>query len=103
MDGATIAAQALLHPPSVTRILHGLECRKLIVRHADSNDGRRQILKLSPEGEVILQKTAKPALIIMKQIADAFGIEKLHELIAELSLLEETIRISAPMNHAEFN
>lgn len=49
-----LAAAERVQPPSMTRIVSGLEERGLVVREADPNDRRLVIVRLADEGKALL-------------------------------------------------
>ena len=84
MDLSNIAATAMLHPPSVTRILRELVDRKLVRRFDDPQDGRRGIVEVSKAGLLLVHNTAGHALRVLDGYAKAFGRGRLERLIAEI-------------------
>jgi len=94
LDLKTVASKALLHPPSVSRIIRELMDRQLIMRTVDDEDKRRSILSLTKTGLDLVQETSKHTVEILKNFADRFGDDRLAFLIAELQafsgLLEDT-------------
>ena len=91
LDVATLAAKAMLHGPSVTRILRELGERGLTVRQHDTNDRRRSIVAISPAGRELVDHTAQHTLVIINAYVEAFGRERLAHLLAELSAFRETL------------
>lgn len=91
LDPSTLAVCALLHPPSVTRILKDLLERELIERDADDRDGRRSIVRLTEAGVALLQSTAADTLDILEIYSQQFGEERLRALRGELVALKQAI------------
>jgi homoprotocatechuate degradation regulator HpaR len=96
MDAATITQMAILLAPSVTRILRELEERGLIERKPDVMDGRRAIVSITRQGRNLLAATAKHTLAILETYGNAFGKERLANLIAELGAFREAIEPFRP-------
>lgn len=96
LDAATITQLAMLLPPSVTRILRELEERKLVRRWPDDRDGRRVIISITAKGRQLLATTAEHTRIIIADYAQAFGQERLDNLIKELAALQAAIEPFRP-------
>lgn len=92
LDAKGIADQALLHAPTVTRILKELGDRKLIARQLDQSDARRSIVSITPKGREIVSDTARRTRLLLKEYAEAFGPERLEALKAEALALAEALR-----------
>lgn len=84
LDVSSIATFALLHPPSVTRILRELGDRGLIERSIDSRDSRRSIVAITPAGIALIDDTGQYTVQILQAYEDAFGSDRLKALQAEL-------------------
>ena len=91
LDPSGLAAAALLHAPSVTRILKELVERRLVLREADPADGRRSVIRLSEAGDALVARTAAHTLQLLDRYARGFGRERLAALQAELAALAVTI------------
>jgi len=85
MDPSSIARAALLHAPSVTRILKELVDRGLVGRKIDSADGRRSNLILRPAGRKLVEQTAARSWVVVDQMSATFGERRLARLRAELA------------------
>lgn len=90
-DLSTLASNALLRAPSLTRILRELQDRALIARVIDPTDARRSIVSITSAGRTIVDKTTLATLAMLDRYDAAFGVARLSALIAELALLTETI------------
>ncbi|RKF17628.1 MarR family transcriptional regulator [Altericroceibacterium spongiae] len=86
-----LARSAILHAPSVTRILRELEARNLIYRTPDPADGRRSIIGISETGRELVEQTATQTLEYLDAYADSFGPERLAALLSEIRAFTETI------------
>lgn len=91
IDPTSLAEAALLHAPSLTRILRELEDRALIDRAADPHDGRRSIVELSPAGRGLLRQTATQTVRKLDDYIARFGAERMKRLISELNALMDTL------------
>jgi DNA-binding MarR family transcriptional regulator len=49
-----LAAQEMVRPPSMTRIVHGLEARGYVARRSDPRDQRRCLVTLTDAGRSVL-------------------------------------------------
>jgi homoprotocatechuate degradation regulator HpaR len=91
IDARRIAEAALLHAPSVTRILKELSERNLIERRIDTQDGRRAIIAITPSGIDLLNDTATHTLKVIDQYAKTFGHERLDALMREIAAFTASI------------
>ena len=91
LDPSTLARLAVLHAPSVTRILKELVERDLIRRLPDAKDGRRSFLRLTAAGAHIVEQTAKETLVLLDAYAERFGQARLAALRNELIALEHAL------------
>lgn len=86
-DASRLADIAMLHAPSVTRILKELADRKLIVREADPSDGRRAVVTISASGRALVKRVGKKTRVLLDAYAGAFGKKRLAALQNELVAL----------------
>jgi len=86
------AESALLHPPSVTRILKELIDRGFILREPNPSDGRRAVLTLAPAGRKLIRETSAHTIKLVEGYKQAFGVERFDALLVELVALTEAIR-----------
>lgn len=93
IDLSRLAGRALLHGPSVTRILRELVDRKLVVRNADPADGRRSVIGLSKAGHALLRSTIPHSARLLAAYRETFGAERLAALVAELQALSQAISV----------
>lgn len=96
-----LANATFLLPPSLSRILKGLEERALIVRRTSDVDQRRGLVSISPTGRAVIDAAGLHSEVIYAEITRRFGAEKLkalHELLGELEDgLKEPITVSPPL------
>ncbi|MCG7522583.1 homoprotocatechuate degradation operon regulator HpaR [Ruegeria sp. Ofav3-42] len=86
VEQSTIAHEACLLLPSLTRILRTMEAEGQISRRQDSQDKRRTMVKITDEGRRILEENLAASLEIADKIEAQMGRKKLDNL---LDLLEE--------------
>ncbi len=85
LDIAALAANAMLHGPSVTRILKELGERGLIEREVDQQDKRRSIVAITDAGCALVNRTAEQTRVLVEGYRQAFGRERLARLMEELA------------------
>ncbi len=85
-DQNTIAQQACLLLPSLTRILRVMEEDGLVSRLADPDDRRRSIVSIEAAGRAILQERGAQAAALVTSLRAQYGEAKLEQL---LDLLED--------------
>lgn len=90
-EPSALAEAALLHAPSVTRILKELVERELITREPDVQDRRRANLTLSDQGHVLVDHIAEQTTIVLAHYADIFGPGRLNRLLTELAAFTDAI------------
>lgn len=83
-DGRTLASAALLHPPSVTRIVQELSQRGLIDRRLDEQDGRRHRFVITEKGRNIVAASAAFSGMLVARYRTGFGADRLDALLSEL-------------------
>lgn len=90
LDPTRISELACLLLPSLTRILQKLEHKGMIRRRPDPDDGRRQIVEITPEGAELIAANLADAVALMEQVRRRMGAERYEEL---LDLLNELDRL----------
>lgn len=93
LDFKTLADRALLHAPSVTRIIKELADRGLILRMVDEDDKRRSILSLTRLGRDLVVVTAQHTLDVLDTFGERFGRDRLATLRSELRAFAEAIGV----------
>lgn len=89
IDPTQISEQACLLLPSLTRILQKLEDKGLIQREKDQMDRRRQIVRIAPAGEQIIDDNLEASLAVIENTRTKMGAERYEAL---LDLLNELNR-----------
>lgn len=97
-DASHLGQAALLHAPSVTRILKELGERGLISRVTDPSDGRRSIVSISAQGADLVATVAQQTHLLLRKYATTFGAGRLANLQDELKALSEAVAEFAPDN-----
>jgi DNA-binding MarR family transcriptional regulator len=88
-----LAAAEKVQPPSMTRIVNGLEERGYLARRPDPRDGRQCLVTLTPAGrEVILANRRRRNEWLTVRIAELDP--------AEREVLRQAVAILAKVNHA---
>lgn len=85
-DQNTIAHQACLLLPSLTRILRVMEADSLVSRLEDPADRRRSIVTIEAAGRAILEERGDKAAALVTELRAQYGEEKFEQL---LDLLED--------------
>lgn len=84
LTGRSIARYALLHPPSVSRILKELVDRGLVQQRVDETNGRRHVIVPTLLAKDIVDNAAATNRAILELYRKEFGGERLTELLCEL-------------------
>lgn len=91
MDAQGISDAALLHGPSITRILKELTSRGLVERYEDPHDRRRTSVALTRKGRQLVSHVTEHLVTLNNRYAELFGAERLDALKKELNALSTTI------------
>jgi homoprotocatechuate degradation regulator HpaR len=91
-DATRLSDVALLHAPSVTRILKELEARKFVVREPDAEDARRTLVALTPQGRELVKLISRDVLRVWREYSERFGAQRLERLLDELRALSAAIK-----------
>ncbi|MGY3438683.1 MULTISPECIES: homoprotocatechuate degradation operon regulator HpaR [unclassified Marinovum] len=89
-DATKLAERSSLLMPSQTRIVQNLSEKGLVSRKTSTEDRRRQVVTITPEGRSILVENAEQARAIAGQVRTALGDEKVRQLLA---LLDDIVRM----------
>jgi homoprotocatechuate degradation regulator HpaR len=92
-DVSTIAQGAYLLGPSLSGVLTRMERDGLIVRAADAQDARRQVIRASAKGKRLVAKLAESIEAHYASMEAALGKAQLQQLYA---LLDEVIAMPQP-------
>ena len=88
-DAAELAEKCAVLPPSLSRILAGLEERGLLARDKGDDDGRRLVINLTADGRALFREIAPKSEAEYRRLEDAFGAERLAKLLSELNSLRD--------------
>jgi homoprotocatechuate degradation regulator HpaR len=78
---------AILHAPSLTRILRDLLARGLVLRRSDEADMRRGLVSISPDGRALIEEVGPEIARAIREIDALYGPEQgalLRELLVNL-------------------
>ena len=89
VEQSTIAKEACLLLPSLTRILRTMEADGQITRSADQTDKRRTLVEITEAGRAILRNNIHVSNGIYKSIESQMGQEKLDTLLDLLQELQQ--------------
>jgi homoprotocatechuate degradation regulator HpaR len=96
-DVSTIAQGAYLLGPSLSGVLTRMERDGLILRAADRQDARRQVIRASAKGKRMVAKLAESIEAHYASMETALGKARLTQLYA---LLDEVIAMPLPADDA---
>lgn len=96
LEPTQLARMALLHAPSVTRILRELQDRGLVTRMTDTSDARRSVVTITQAGAKLVTLTARHTRKVLQEYETRFGADRLASLRQELMAL--TIAIEGVMS-----
>lgn len=91
LDAKTLAERCVILPPSLTRIFRGLTQRGLI-KQVPCNDARRHMVRLTADGMALFEEVVQESEPTYRQLADAFGPERLDTLLDLLNDLRDTVQ-----------
>ncbi len=88
MDTKTLADRSCLLFPSLTRIAATLRDKGLVTQTRDDKDRRRQFIKITAQGQKIIDDRAAQAAEIVAGFKSTLGDEKYETLLDLLALLD---------------
>lgn len=91
-----IAAHGVMHKSTISRAVSILEERGLVVRRANQQDRREELLALTPQGRAIYAALAPQALAFEQQLMSVLSREEQALLSCLMDKLTEHARIMAP-------
>jgi homoprotocatechuate degradation regulator HpaR len=91
MDAGRLASDAVLLPPSLSRIVRDLMRRGCLARRALRDDRRRVELSITAAGVDLLRRGARDSLRAYGRIAELFGSAQLDQLMTLLDRLERRL------------
>lgn len=93
IEVTALADVTFLLPPSLTRILRGLERRKLIRRRADPSDLRASLISLGQRGRVMVAKHGIDSENIYRALEQRFGEGRMQVLMDLLAEIEHELQV----------
>ncbi len=87
-----LAAAEQVKPPTMTRVVKGLERTGLVTRFADRNDGRRIQIRPTPKGARLLQQARKRRIEHLARQLAARTKQELSALDEASRILEELLK-----------
>ena len=91
-----IAAHGVMHKSTISRAVSILEERGLVVRRANQQDRREELLALTPQGRAIYAALAPQALAFEQRLISVLSREEQALLSSLMDKLTEHARIMAP-------
>jgi homoprotocatechuate degradation regulator HpaR len=91
IDAGRLAADAVLLPQSLSRIVRDLARRRFIERRTLRDDRRRAEVSITAAGIAALGRGAHDSTLAYEAIAKRFGARELDSLLALLDRLERTL------------
>ncbi|SPF75549.1 Transcriptional regulator SlyA [Aliiroseovarius pelagivivens] len=88
VEQSTIAKEACLLLPSLTRILRGMEADGLISRQSDAKDKRRTLVTITDKGRAIVRDNLHLANDISARIESHMGEDEVKQLLDLLEKLQ---------------
>jgi DNA-binding MarR family transcriptional regulator len=92
MTMGQLAAAEQVKPPTMTRIVTGLERSRLAERVSDPQDARRVQIRATPKGERLLMKGRRRRIEYLAKHLDALGEQELAALREAARILEIVLR-----------
>lgn len=89
LDPTSIADQACLLLPSLTRILQKLEEKGMVTRARDQVDRRRQVIEATEQGKALIHANAPTSQGVTDHLRDRFGQERYEALLDLLNDLND--------------
>lgn len=86
-DASDLAEAASILAPSLSRILKTLEARAFIEARKDPTDGRRALIRLTPEGHAFIRQIAPESAAIYAELEARVGRVRIDSLLDDLEAL----------------
>jgi DNA-binding MarR family transcriptional regulator len=90
IDQVTLSVRLAIDRSTITDITSRLRDRKLIARHRDDQDARRNVLQLTAAGEKLYQKTLPEVIEVGRRIIDPLNNEERTRLLESLTTIVAT-------------
>lgn len=92
LDTSTLAEQASLLFPSLTRIANTMREKGLLTQTRDDKDRRRQIVQITAKGQKIIDDNKDQAAQIVADFKSILGTEQYETLLDLLTILDPNTR-----------
>jgi len=89
VDSTTLAEQACLLMPSLTRIIQSMVKKGFVTRVTDGDDRRRHTVDITEKGRNIIDDNLEQATAIANEFEKLLGKQQLKSLLATLKQLDE--------------
>ncbi len=89
LDASKLADRACLLLPSLTRIVQTMLDKGLVTRTPDKDDRRRQLIDITPDGQMIIKNNQAQASDISARFIAVLGEQRYEELLDSLQALDE--------------
>jgi DNA-binding MarR family transcriptional regulator len=83
-----LAAAEQVRPPTMTRVVDGLEAAGLVRRKRDPDDGRMWLIAATPQGEALLQEGRKRRVAVLTQLIGDLSPSQRRTLQSAIRLVE---------------
>ncbi|WP_108262774.1 homoprotocatechuate degradation operon regulator HpaR [Mangrovicoccus ximenensis] len=90
-DSSQLAVLACVLPPSLTRMLKALEARGMVEVCKDPSDARRNLVRLSPKGDVFIASVSPSSAKVYEEIEARIGRERISHIMDELQALLDAL------------
>jgi DNA-binding MarR family transcriptional regulator len=81
-----------VRPPTMTRLVRGLERDRLVTREDDPNDARRVRLSATPKGEALLIAGRRRRVAALEKVLGRRSMDELELLARATSLVQDVIK-----------
>ena len=88
LDASTLANRASLLFPSLTRIAATMRDKELVTQTRDDADRRRQMIKITPSGQKIIDNHSARASEIVEDFCNTLGESNYQSLLDLLAMLD---------------
>ena len=92
MTMGKLAEAEQVKPPTMSRIVTGLERRRLAERMPDSQDGRQVRIRATPRGMRLLQKGRRRRIEYLARHLNKLTTQEMTTLVEAADVLEEILR-----------
>ena len=91
-----LAERVFLLAPSLSRILRDLEARGLILRRPSTQDQRRALVSVAPEGEALIHRVEPALQEVRLEMRRLCGVDRLRTLAGMLEAVEAALGFGQP-------